>query len=157
MKQERKSLSKDPLQWKNFAEDTKTFIENTSEQDSNCEQNGKCLKELSELIRKIKRSLTGKKKKSSCVRKMEIQTGSLWPCLEATPVLTDPHDPSPLGRWETTEDAFLTPLGRGSVKKRFGCCCVGFFLNKEPFVYCDKLCLPQPVGYLFFLLLSSRR
>ena len=67
MKQERKSLSKDPLQWKNFAEDTKTFIENTSEQDSNCEQNGKCLKELSELIRKIKRSLTGKKKKKAAV------------------------------------------------------------------------------------------
>lgn len=148
MKQERKSLPKDPLQWKNFAEDTKTFIENTSEQDSNCEQNGKCLKELSELIRKIKRSLTGKKKKkSSRVRKMEVQTGSLCPCLEAVPVLTDP---SPLGRWETTEGAFLTPLGRGSVKK-FGCCCVGiFFLNKEPFVYRDKLCLPQPVGYLFF-------
>ena len=69
MKQERKSLSKDPLQWKNFAEDTKTFIENTSEQDSNCEQNGKCLKELSELIRKIKRSLTGKKKKKQLCEK----------------------------------------------------------------------------------------
>lgn len=156
MKQEHKSLLKDLLQWKNFAEDTKTFIENTSEQDSNCEQNGKCLKELSELIRKIKRSLTGKK--SSCVRKMEVQTGSLCPCLEAMPVLIDPHNLSPSGRWETTEGAFLMPLEWGSVKKRFGCCCVGFFfLNKEPFVYRDKLCLPQPVGYLFFLFLSTRR
>ena len=36
MKQEHKSLLKDLLQWKNFAEDNKTFIENTSEQDSNC-------------------------------------------------------------------------------------------------------------------------
>jgi hypothetical protein len=37
-----------------------TFIENTSEQDSNCEQNGKYLKELSKLIRKIRRALKEK-------------------------------------------------------------------------------------------------
>jgi hypothetical protein len=40
--------------------DTVTFIENTSEQVSNCEWNGKCRKELSKLIRKIRGCLQGK-------------------------------------------------------------------------------------------------
>lgn len=42
---------------KEFCQRHQAFTENTSERDSNCEQNRKCLQELSKLIRKIKSNL----------------------------------------------------------------------------------------------------
>lgn len=55
-----------------------TFIENTSEQDSNCEQDGKCLKELSKFITKIKRN---RKEKQLCAGRHEFRASAyvhLW-------------------------------------------------------------------------------
>lgn len=150
MKQERKSLPKDPLQWKNFAEDTKTFIENTSEQDSNCEQNGKCLKELSELIRKIKRSLTGKKKKKQLCEKDGSSDRQPVPLFGSRACPDRPTQPLSLRKMRNHWRCLSYASGKRLCEEVWLLLCRNFFLNKEPFVYRDKLCLPQPVGYLFF-------
>lgn len=104
------------------------FIENTSEQDSNCEQNGKCLKELSKLIRKIRRTLKGKSLggKDGPLEAQPVPWA--WkPSWQEEPSLVFPLKRGPRSHWHSERDLGQRTRVVQSLKE------------KKKIVYFDKL------------------